>query len=40
MTSVMYEIKKFDGKNDLKMWKAKVKEVLVTEGLAKALGGN
>jgi hypothetical protein len=35
--SVKFEIEKFNGKNNFKIWKVKMHDLLVQEGVVKAL---
>ncbi|WRX08983.1 Integrase [Theobroma cacao] len=38
-SSTKYEIEKFNGKNDFSLWRVKIRELLVQQGLLKALKG-
>ena len=39
MTNARFEVEKFTGKNNFSLWKLKVRDLLVQEGLHKALDG-
>jgi hypothetical protein len=39
MTSAKFEIEKFNGKNNFELWKLKMRDLLVQQGLHKALDG-
>jgi hypothetical protein len=39
MQSAKFKIEKFNGKNNFKIWKVKMHDMLVQEGLVKALLG-
>jgi len=39
MQSLKFEIEKFNGKNNFELWKLKMQDLLVQQGLQKALAG-
>ena len=39
MSSSKFEIEKFSGKNNFELWKLKMRDLLVQQGLQKALDG-
>ena len=39
MTNAKFEVDKFTGKNNFALWKLKVRDLLVQQGLHKALDG-
>ena len=39
MSSAIFEIEKFNGKNNFELWKLKMRDLLVQQGLQRALDG-
>jgi hypothetical protein len=39
MQSLKFEVEKFSGKNNFELWKLKMQDLLVQQGLQKALAG-